>query len=223
MRHVDETITRLVRHRGESCSASRWSSSASAARPFVRLALRPLNRVADTAARVVDLPLSSGTVSLPDRVPEPDPHTEVGHVADAFNHMLEHVESSLHERQASEERLRRFIADASHELRTPVAVIRSHAELAPADGRDLLPADVARALRPHRGRVRAHGSPRRRPAAARAARLRPAARRRRGRRDPAGARRRERRPGGRPRSRLAPRPARRSRSPSPATSTRCTR
>ncbi|MGH8960255.1 MAG: sensor histidine kinase [Jatrophihabitantaceae bacterium] len=97
---------------------------------FVRLTLLPLNRLADTALRVSDLPLSSGAVSLPERAAEAPPGTEAGTVSAAFNHMLEHVESALHERQASEERLRRFIADASHELRTPVAVVRSHAEYA---------------------------------------------------------------------------------------------
>ncbi|HEU5267156.1 MAG TPA: HAMP domain-containing sensor histidine kinase [Jatrophihabitans sp.] len=112
----------------------------------VRLALRPLNRVADTAARVADLPLSSGTVALAERAPQPDSHTEAGTVAAAFNHMLEHVEASLHSRHASEERLRSFLADASHELRTPVAVIRSHAEYARRTG-DHLPPEVADALR----------------------------------------------------------------------------
>jgi two-component system OmpR family sensor kinase len=112
---------------------------------FVRLALRPLNRIAATASRVVELPLSSGTVSLPERAPEPDPRTEVGTLSSAFNHMLEHVESSLHQRQASEDRLRRFIADASHELRTPVAVVRSHAELARRTT-ESLPPEVERSL-----------------------------------------------------------------------------
>jgi two-component system OmpR family sensor kinase len=113
---------------------------------LVRFALRPLNRMADTATRVAGLPLSGGTVSLPDRVPDADERTEVGQLTGAFNHMLEHVETSLQQRQAGEERLRRFIGDASHELRTPISVIRAHAELAADEGRDLLPADVAHSL-----------------------------------------------------------------------------
>ena len=97
---------------------------------FVRLSLRPLRRVAITATRVTQLPLASGEVTLPDRVPDANPRTEVGQVAVAFNRMLGHVESALGRRAASEARLRRFAADASHELRTPLAAIRGYAELA---------------------------------------------------------------------------------------------
>jgi two-component system, OmpR family, sensor kinase len=97
---------------------------------WVRLSLRPLQRVAATATRVSELPLASGEVALPSRAPGADPRTEVGQVAGAFNRMLGHVEDALTKRHASEERLRRFAADASHELRTPVASVRGHAELA---------------------------------------------------------------------------------------------
>ncbi len=97
---------------------------------LVRLSLRPLRRVAATAARVTELPLASGEVTLAERVPGTDPRTEVGQVAVAFNRMLGHVESALGRRAASEARLRRFAADASHELRTPLAAIRGYAELA---------------------------------------------------------------------------------------------
>ncbi len=97
---------------------------------WVRWSLRPLSRVAATATRVSELPLASGEVTLPPRAPESDPRSEVGRVAGAFNRMLGHVEAALTVRQASEERLRSFAADASHELRTPVASVRGHAELA---------------------------------------------------------------------------------------------
>jgi two-component system OmpR family sensor kinase len=97
---------------------------------FVRLSLRPLRRVAATATRVTQLPLASGEVTLPERVPDTSPRTEAGQVAEAFNRMLGHVESALARRAASEARLRRFAADASHELRTPLAAIRGYAELA---------------------------------------------------------------------------------------------
>lgn len=112
----------------------------------VRLSLRPLRRVAGTALAVSDLPLGSGAVSMPDRVPNPEPGTELGQVTVAFNHMLEHIESALGQRHASEDRLRHFVADAGHELRTPVAVIRSHAEYAQRAGGEL-PAAVGGALR----------------------------------------------------------------------------
>ncbi|HEV2376770.1 MAG TPA: HAMP domain-containing sensor histidine kinase [Streptosporangiaceae bacterium] len=97
---------------------------------WVRLSLRPLRRVAATAARVTLLPLDSEAVTLPDGVPDSDPRTEVGQVGAAFNRMLGHVESALARRAASETRLRRFAADASHELRTPLAAIRGYSELA---------------------------------------------------------------------------------------------
>jgi len=112
---------------------------------FVRLSLRPLRRVAATATRVTELPLASGEVTLPDRVPDADPRTEVGQVGSAFNRMLGHVEAALARRAASEARLRRFAADASHELRTPLAAIRGYAELARRH-RGPVPGDIAHAL-----------------------------------------------------------------------------
>ncbi len=98
---------------------------------LVGFALRPLRRVAATAARVGELPLHSGEPALHERVPdaEADPRTEVGRVGAALNRMLDHVHAALHARQESEMRVRQFVADASHELRTPLASIRGYAEL----------------------------------------------------------------------------------------------
>ena len=112
---------------------------------WVRVSLRPLRRVAATATSVTRLPLSSGEVRLPARVPDANPGTEVGQVGAAFNRMLGHVESALARREASETRLRSFAADASHELRTPLAAIRGYAELARRHPGPL-PDDIAHAL-----------------------------------------------------------------------------
>ncbi|WBB51729.1 HAMP domain-containing sensor histidine kinase [Verrucosispora sp. WMMA2044] len=115
---------------------------------IVRATLRPLRRVAATAARVSELPLDRGEVALSDRVPaaDTDPRTEVGQVGAALNRMLGHVAAALAARQASETRVRQFVADASHELRTPLAAIRGYAEVA-RRGRAEVPTDVAHALR----------------------------------------------------------------------------
>ena len=112
---------------------------------WVRLSLRPLRRVTATAAEVTELPLASGRVDLPHRVPDADPRTEVGQLGAAFNRMLGHVESALARRHASEARLRSFAADASHELRTPLAAIRGYAELAQRY-QGTLPPEVEHAL-----------------------------------------------------------------------------
>lgn len=102
-----------------------------AGQALVGVALRPLHRVAATAARVSELTLHSGEPALHERVPdaEADPRTEVGQVGAALNRLLGHVSSALTARQQSETRVRQFVADASHELRTPLASIRGYAEL----------------------------------------------------------------------------------------------
>ena len=112
---------------------------------WVTLSLRPLHRVTVTARQVTALPLGSGTVELPHRVPETYPRTEVGQLSAAFNQMLGHVETALEQREGSEARLRRFVADASHELRTPLAGIRSYAELA-RRSTEAVPDEVSHAL-----------------------------------------------------------------------------
>lgn len=121
--------------------------AAALATVLVRRELRPLDRVAATATRVAEMPLSRGEVVLAARVPDEDtdPATEVGQVGSALNRMLGHVESALTARHESETQVRRFVADASHELRTPLASIRGYAELVqrlPGD----LPDDVVRAM-----------------------------------------------------------------------------
>lgn len=88
----------------------------------VRLGLRPLNRIENTAHAIA-------TGELDRRIADQDPDTETGRLGAALNTMLGRLTSALHEREQSEQRLRRFVADASHELRTPLTSIRGFAEL----------------------------------------------------------------------------------------------
>jgi two-component system OmpR family sensor kinase len=101
---------------------------------IVRLGLRPLDRIGETAGAIAGGDLSH-------RVERAEPRTEVGRLGLALNAMLARLEEAFAERRASEERLRRFLADASHELRTPLASIRGYAELfrigAARDGPDV--------------------------------------------------------------------------------------
>ncbi|MGP3951383.1 sensor histidine kinase [Streptomyces sp. 7N604] len=130
LRGVQDTVDTLVV--AELCVAAAGLAAAClAGTAMIRIALRPLRRVAATATRVSELRLDRGEVALHERVPErdTDPHTEVGQVGAALNRLLGHVGSALAARQASETQVRQFVADASHELRTPLASIRGYAEL----------------------------------------------------------------------------------------------
>jgi two-component system OmpR family sensor kinase len=79
------------------------------------------------------------------RVSPADDHTEVGRLGVALNTMLNRIESAFAERQQTEDRLRRFVADASHELRTPLTSIRGYAELF-RRGAATRPDDLAKAM-----------------------------------------------------------------------------
>ena len=95
----------------------------------VRRSLRPLAQVELAAEQI-----AAGDLSL--RVPEGHPRTEVGSLSMSFNTMVAQIETAFTARseseaqaRASEQRMRRFVADASHELRTPLTSIRGFAEL----------------------------------------------------------------------------------------------
>ena len=105
----------------------------------MRVGLLPLDRMGHTAAAIAGGDLSH-------RVETTDPRTEVGRLGLALNRMLDRLEDAFAAREASQERLRRFIADASHELRTPLVSIRGYAELFRM-GAAREPEDVAKAMR----------------------------------------------------------------------------
>jgi two-component system OmpR family sensor kinase len=88
----------------------------------IRVGLRPLARIGQTASEI-----AAGDLSR--RVELSDSSTEVGRLGRSLNEMLGQIETAFAARQDSENRLRRFLADASHELRTPLAAIRGYAEL----------------------------------------------------------------------------------------------
>ena len=89
---------------------------------LVRVGLRPLRDVVRTAEAI-----SGG--DLMHRVPNANTRTEVGYVATALNVMLERIQTAFADLQRSENRLRRFVSDASHELRTPIAAVSAYAQL----------------------------------------------------------------------------------------------
>jgi two-component system OmpR family sensor kinase len=88
----------------------------------VRLGLRPLTKIEHTAHAIA-------IGDLDRRIPDQDPATETGRLGSALNTMLGRLVAALTQREHSEQRLRRFVADASHELRTPLTSIRGFAEL----------------------------------------------------------------------------------------------
>jgi len=93
-----------------------------ASRKVITVGLRPLANVEATAERIAEGDLTA-------RLPDVKPNTEVGRLVSTLNTMLGRIEESFDARLESESKLRRFVADASHELRTPITAIRGFAEL----------------------------------------------------------------------------------------------
>ena len=89
---------------------------------LIRRELQPLDAMADTADRITEGDLSK-------RVGIDRPSNEVGRLGGALNSMLGRIEDAVLAKTESENKMRRFVADASHELRTPLTSIRGYAEL----------------------------------------------------------------------------------------------
>jgi two-component system OmpR family sensor kinase len=104
----------------------------------VRVANRQVDHMIDTAARI-------GSGDLTARVDDLPEQTAGGRLGHALNDMVGRLQTAFDAQQASDERLRRFAADASHELRTPLTHIRGYAELL-TSGAVGSPEDQTRAL-----------------------------------------------------------------------------
>lgn len=84
--------------------------------------LRPVDRMVDTATAIAGGDLTQ-------RVHDVDSSTELGRLGTALNEMLVQIEDAITQEQAATARLTDFIADASHELRTPIAAVLGYSEL----------------------------------------------------------------------------------------------
>ena len=105
----------------------------------MRLGLRPLTDIEHTAGAI-----AAGDMSR--RIEDESPTTEVGRLGGALNTMLGTIEAAFAERKESERRLRQFVADASHELQTPLTSVRGYAELFRRGAADR-PEDLSTAMR----------------------------------------------------------------------------
>jgi len=114
--------------------------------PLVRASLAPLSRIEDTASAIAAGELSRRIASPPERA-------EVGRLAAALNAMLGRIEAAYRAREDgesrardSEDRMRRFVADASHELRTPLTSVRGLADFYFQQGEAASRAEVTRMM-----------------------------------------------------------------------------
>lgn len=89
---------------------------------LVRRGLQPVDHMVDAATAI-------GGGDLSRRVPEAKPKTELGQLGLALNEMMGQIEDAFAHEAEAQDRLKTFVADASHELRTPIAAIQGYAEL----------------------------------------------------------------------------------------------
>jgi signal transduction histidine kinase len=114
--------------------------------PLVRASLAPLREIETTAAAI-----ASGDLSR--RIDHAVGNTEVGRLAEALDAMLASIEAAYLARAdgearalRSQDRMRRFIADASHELRTPLTSVRGLAEYGLQQGDGASPEELLRLM-----------------------------------------------------------------------------
>ena len=84
------------------------------------MALRPVRLIRQTAMHI-------GSDNLSERIPVPQVKDEISDLASLLNQMFDRIEAGFNQ-------VRRFTADASHELKTPLSLVRLHAEKLLVDG-----------------------------------------------------------------------------------------
>ncbi len=89
---------------------------------IVSRAMKPVDQMVDTATAIAGGDLSH-------RVGDNNPETELGKLGIALDDMLSRIEIAFDEEQLAKDRLKEFVANASHELRTPIAAVRGYTEL----------------------------------------------------------------------------------------------
>lgn len=121
LREVDDTLSQLILVEA-LVAAGVILALAALGWVVIRVGLKPLERIGRVANEIAH-------GNLGRRVTPDNQRTEVGRLGSSLNQMLAQIEQAFVARAESEDRLRRFLADASHELRTPLASIRGYAEL----------------------------------------------------------------------------------------------
>ena len=114
----------VMRDYAEVCAAllvAMLIASAAIGFGLSRLALRPVRSIAETARRI-------GSDNLSERMPVAEVRDEISDLARLLNEMFDRLETSFNQ-------IRRFTADASHELKTPLSLVRLHAEKLLVEGR----------------------------------------------------------------------------------------
>jgi two-component system OmpR family sensor kinase len=143
--NIDSTVTRLEIADAMAAAAA-IVLLAGLGLPLVRASLAPLREIESTATAIAGGDLSR-------RIDHAAGHTEVGRLAEALDMMLASIETAYLARAdgesralQSQDRMRRFIADASHELRTPLTSMRGLAEYGLQQGAEAGPEELLRLM-----------------------------------------------------------------------------
>ncbi len=131
----DNPVSPLVQFIEQIALPLVWTLGIGGSYALAARAFRPIRKLTEAARRIAE-----DTRDLHQRVPLPAARDDVRNMAVTFNEMLERLDRSFTQQ-------RRFVADASHELRTPVAAIRSMTDVALAQEDISTVADYAAVLR----------------------------------------------------------------------------